>query len=48
MCQHFGKKRKVKRNEHVESTAELETKKVYIYLGIEENHNIEHKKKNKD
>jgi hypothetical protein len=35
--------------EHVENTAEneikeLETKKEYRYLGIEENYNIEHKK----
>jgi hypothetical protein len=49
MCQNFGKKGKVQRKEHVENTAEnaikeLETKKAYRYLGIEENHDIEHKK----
>jgi hypothetical protein len=44
------KKGKVQRKERVENTAEneikeLETKKAYRYLEIEENHNIEHKKK---
>jgi 5-methylcytosine-specific restriction endonuclease McrA len=55
LCQNFGKKKKskVQRNEHVENTAEneikeLEAKKAYRYLGIEDNHNIEHKKKKKD
>jgi hypothetical protein len=43
------KKGKVQREEHVENTAEneikeLEKKKAYRYLGIDENHNIEHKK----
>jgi hypothetical protein len=42
------KKGKVQRKGHIENTTEneikeLEKKKVYRYLGIEENHNIEHK-----